>query len=623
LEKRFVRYYVVITLLGLLAAVALWNYGSLALSAPSMAIGANPVVAVRGSIYDREGRLLAVDTDLYDLSGWRPSLDMRRIGLYSELMADALGGEPSLYLERLMEEDSDFFFLARRISGEAARTLGTALAERSLPGLRFDRVAGRVYPEKDLAAHLVGFVGTENKGLAGAEAAYEKELAADPQSARGGYAYGNSVFLTIDADLQFRLEELCGEAQSAHKAEAVVMVAMNARSGEVMAYVSLPDFNPNEFLAADRSTWLDRVAIYAYEPGSVFKVFTMGAVMTLGGIDEKSSFVCNGAYERVTNSGEQILIKCLGNHGVVNLSKILEYSCNSGAGQASDTVSALDFYAKLREFGFGERSGADLSGESPGLLRAPALWSARSKPTIAMGQEVLVTAIQMAAAATPLANGGILLRPRTLARIVDSGGAPVLNAEPIPVRRVLDERSAKAVLDAMEASVLDSGTGKRARIEDLRMSVKTGTAQMIDPLTRRYSDKDFIASTLALFPSEAPEYIVYAAIIKPMGESIYGGRIAAPLVRDAANIIADLYGTARSNAPSAIHDGRIVLPALGAAAIGERMPDLRGLPKRLLSPLLERRDIIVEIEGDGWVAEQYPLPGEPVAPGSTVRLILR
>jgi cell division protein FtsI (penicillin-binding protein 3) len=108
-----------------------------------------------------------------------------------------------------------------------------------------------------------------------------------------------------------------------------------------------------------------------------------------------------------------------------------------------------------------------------------------------------------------------------------------------------------------------------------------------------------------------------------MGESIYGGRIAAPLVRDAANIIADLHGTARSNAPSAIHDGRIVLPALGAAAIGERMPDLRGMPKRLLSPLLERRDITVEIEGDGWVVEQFPLPGEAVEPGSTVRLILR
>jgi len=322
------------------------------------------------------------------------------------------------------------------------------------------------------------------------------------------------------------------------------------------------------------------------------------------------------------SSGEEIVIKCLGTHGAVDLTGILGYSCNAGAAYASDTVSGLDFYAKLREFGFGDRTGADLAGESPGVIRSPGEWSARTKPTVAIGQEVLVTALQMAAAATPLANGGMLLRPRTLLRVTGRDGTVLDDPEPIAVKQVLDPRSAAEVLTAMEAVVLDSGTGRRARIDDLRMSVKTGTAQMIDPATRRYSPDDFIASTLALFPSESPEYIVYAAIIKPRGESIYGGRIAAPLVKDAANIIADLYGVARAGSATLEHDGRIAVTRMAPAVIGETMPDLTGYPKRLLTPLLERSDITVEILGEGWVASQDPAPGQPVPPGSTVTLEL-
>lgn len=623
IEKRFTRRYIIIGFLSLVALATLWRYGALALEKGSAGgSGGERVVLVRGPIYDREGRLLAVDTDLYDVSVWKPSVPAESAGAYARTMAGVLGVDESELAGKLSGDGPDFAYLARQVSSDTARALESAMAELDMNGIRIDRVAGRVYPERDLAAHLIGFVGTENTGLAGAEAAFQDELAADPAKAEGGYAYGNAVFLTIDADLQFRLEELSRAAMEENDAEAIALVAMEARTGAIVAYVSLPDFDPNAFLAADRSTWLDRVGIYAYEPGSVFKVYSMGALLSLGGIDEHSAFYCDGAYERSFPSGETIRIKCLGSHGSVDLTKILEYSCNAGAAYASDTVSAIDFYAKVREFGFGERAGADLAGESPGLIRSPEAWSARTKPTIAMGQEILVTALQMATAATVLANGGTLVRPRTLARITDSSGAVVDEPAPIAVRDVMDARSARIILDDMEAVVLDTGTGHRARIDDLRMSVKTGTAQMIDPATRRYSDTDYVASTIALFPSEAPEYIVYAAIIKPKGASIYGGRIAAPFVRDAADIIADLYGVARSGSASATHGGRIALPALAPASVGELMPDLRGLPKRSITALLERDDISVEIEGDGWVVSQEPAPGEPVTEGMTIRLRL-
>lgn len=621
MQRRFVRHYALITVLLIATGVTLWRYVELAHQGGRwITASGQRIVSVRGPIYDRSGSLLAVDTDLYDVSVWKPSVDLGRASTYAPLMAEALGVESAEILDKLIGDGPDFVYLVRRTSNDQAREIERLVEEERITGVRVDRISGRIYPERDLGAHLVGFVGLENKGLAGAEAAFDRMLAADPAAAESGFAYGNSVYLTMDVDLQYRLEQLAEAAMEAQLAESVVIVAMEARTGNVLSYVSMPDFDPNEFLQADRSTWVDRIGIYAYEPGSVFKVFTMASVMALGGIDENSSFICNGSYKRVLPSGEEIVINCLGHHGEVDMTRILEYSCNSGAAYASDRVSSIDFYAKLREFGFGERSGADLAGESPGVLRAPATWSGRSKPTIAIGQEVLVTALQMASAATVLANGGVLLRPRTLARVVDSKGQLVLQAEPVAVRRVLDERTAQATLNAMEAAVLDSGTGRRARIDDLRLSVKTGTAQMIDPDTRRYSNTDFIASTLALFPSEAPEYILYVAIIKPKGDSTYGGRIAAPLIRDAANIVADLYGVARTDSAVAEHGGRISVHPLDTATIGDVMPRLIGLPKRAITALLERQDLAFDISGDGWVVYQDPAPGEPVTSGSTIVL---
>lgn len=623
IDKRFIRHYIIVGALIVLASVTLIRYGRLAFGGTGQP-GANParIVSIRGPIYDREGRLLAVDTDLYDVSIWKPSISKGKEPYFATALAAATGIPESEILAKLTGEGADFAYLARRVSSDVARSIERAVADTDMNGIRLDRVAGRVYPERALAAHLVGFVGTENRGLSGAEASFESSLAADPARAIGGYAYGDAVYLSIDADLQFKLEGLARAALVENDAEGLALVAMEARTGSILAYVSLPDFDPNQFLTADRSTWVDRVSIYAYEPGSVFKVYSMSSLIALGGIDGHTTFTCDGRYEKEMPSGEKIVIKCLGSHGVVDVAKILEYSCNSGAAYASDTVSAIDFYAKVREFGFGERVGADLSSDSPGVIRRPEDWSGRTKPTIAIGQELLVTALQMTTAATVIANGGILVRARTLDRIVGSDGVTIDDPQPIVVRRVMQKSEADAILGAMENATLSTGTGYRARIDDLRMSVKTGTAQVIDPETRGYSDTDFIASTIALFPGEAPEYIVYAAIFNPKGISTYGGRIAAPFVKDVANAIANLYGVARTGSASATHDGRIAVSGIDSVRIGETMPDLRGTPKRALTALLERTDIIVEIAGDGWVREQSPTPGEPVMAGSTVLLRL-
>jgi cell division protein FtsI (penicillin-binding protein 3) len=194
---------------------------------------------------------------------------------------------------------------------------------------------------------------------------------------------------------------------------------------------------------------------------------------------------------------------------------------------------------------------------------------------------------------------------------------------PQAVRRVVSADTAKAILAAMETVASEGGTGKRAKVKDIRMAVKTGTAQMIDPATKRYSEKDFIASTLAIFPADAPRIILYLAIVKPTGESYYGGRIAAPVVKDAAEALLSITDLPRGASPTILHSGTVAIPPVAPVVIGSTMPDLKGTPKRLLLPLLARKDISVRILGEGYVVRQKPPAGAAVPSGTEVVLELQ
>jgi cell division protein FtsI (penicillin-binding protein 3) len=308
----------------------------------------------------------------------------------------------------------------------------------------------------------------------------------------------------------------------------------------------------------------------------------------------------------------------------VNIERILEFSCNAGAAYAADRVEKVDFYDRLRGFGFGSRTGLVVPSETPGVLASPETWSLRSKPTIGMGQEIFVSAVQMVAAATAIANGGILMKPYVVRRALERDGSIAYANEPQAVRRAVSAETAAAILADMEAVSGEAGTGKRAKVADIRMAVKTGTAQMIDPETQRYSEKDYIASTLAIFPADAPRAIVYLAIVKPsLGPSYYGGRIAAPLVKEAADAVLNVRGIARGANPTVSHPGAVTLPPVVPVAIGEVMPDLTGVPKRLLMPLLARKDINVRMSGEGYVVSQSPSPGAAVANGAELVLEFR
>ncbi len=624
MNKKQLRYW---TVAGTFAAAALALIGRYAVLASERETVQSRVAfeTERGPIVDRTGRLLAMDSALYNVAVWRPETKAAEFAADLPRLAAVLELSEAELQEKYEKGASDFFYVKKRVAPQVARTIQDAKATGAFAGIVVEKVAGRIYPEKRLASHLVGFVGDGNRGLAGVEHKYEADLSPSPAAAPADGSRrvrGNTVVLAIDTAIQYALEEIARKAMASTGAESLMLLAGDARSGELLAYVALPDFDPNEYYASPAESWTDFPATYAYEPGSVFKVFSMAAVLDLGGMSTNTTFTCDGAYHRTTANGEEIRIKCLGAHGAVNLERILELSCNSGAGYAADTVQSLDFYERLAAFGFGSRTGIALAGESPGLLRRPEAWSLRSKPTIAMGQEVLVTAVQMFAAATAIANGGVLLKPIAVRKVLSADGSLVYENTPQTVRRVVSAENARAILGAMERASGLGGTGHRAKVQDLRMAVKTGTAQMADRATRRYSETDFIASTLAILPAEDPALVLYLAIVKPKGESYYGGRIAAPVIREAAEAVLALSDLPRGESPAVPHSGTIALPRLAAATIGEAMPDLRGTPKRLLLPLLERTDLSVRIEGEGYVVRQRPAPGSPITSGMEITLEL-
>jgi cell division protein FtsI (penicillin-binding protein 3) len=360
---------------------------------------------------------------------------------------------------------------------------------------------------------------------------------------------------------------------------------------------------------------MNRPVIWAFEPGSTFKLFSVAALMDSGVISGNTVFTCNGVYTPVRG----IPINCLGNHGRVTAREIVIHSCNAGAAFASDNISSSAFHQYLNNFGFGSRTGAGSPGETAGYLAQSAIWSDRSKPTIAFGQEIAVSAYQILQATTAIANDGILVPPRIVSKIVSADGRNVTEWEGGTRRRVISAETARAIRSYMADTAASGGMGWRAGVQDLSLGVKTGTAQIFDSAIRGYSSTDFIASCVALLPAENPSLILYLAVIKPKG-IIFGSRIAAPVIREAAESLIDYLGIPRGRNPQITHPPSVNIPAGRLPAVETHIPDFTGIAKRVLLPLLLRDDIVVEITGDGWVRRQNPPAGTPVTAG--MRLVL-
>ncbi|MDR1932510.1 MAG: PASTA domain-containing protein [Spirochaetales bacterium] len=614
------RFKIILAVLAIFSGVILVRYAMIMLSGGEIGILtqiAMPAVE-RGPILDRNGKILAIQTKLDSVTAWIPYVT--NPPETARLLAEALDMNEQRLLERF-QANQGFLYIKRKISPTERTRVQHHITEGKLEGISLEPEFGRNYPGRTLASHLIGYVGIDNIGLDGLEYTFNQELSPPVVGGDMDLVLGNQVFLSVDLSIQYALENIAAETLKSNNANSIMILVMEAQTGEMLGYASLPNYDPNIISGLTPDIIKNKPISLLYEPGSVFKVFSLATALELGGISPDSTFYCDGYYETTGNDGRKIRINCLGRHGTVSIEEILNLSCNAGAAYASDTVGAEEFHYMLRHFGFGEQTSIPLNGEEEGMLREPRFWSARSKPTIAIGQEISVTAMQIMKAATALANEGIILEPHIVKKIVSPDGKLVKEYTREPVKQLLSPATARTILNYM-ASATETGTGRKAALEGIRISTKTGTAQTIDPETGKYSETAFVASCLALFPTEDPQIIAYVVIESPRGE-YYGGRIAAPVVNEVANFIVPYLGISRAGERVVEHSGRITIPQISLPEMKSRVPDFAGYSKRSLLPLLKRQDVRVLINGSGWVWRQDPPPGAAVKEGMTLTLELR
>lgn len=604
---------------GIFVIYVLVLYAKLAFTPVSSIVSSAPPVQ-RGSIVDRNGKPLAVQTNFYHV-GVTPHL-VRNKAQFADDVSGPLGMESSDIM-RILEQNSaaSFVYLKKKITQTAYAELKKITDAKGYVYVNYDRIPGRIYPENALASQLIGYMGDDGKGLAGIEYSMQSYLQPSEKDGNAKDSQEKNVYLTIDANLQYKLEEIARDTMRTTQAESMMLIAADAKNGEILSYISLPSANLNEYSYASVAETVDRPAMEAYEPGSVFKIFTVSVACDQGLIRPDDSFLCDGMYERRIKGGEAVRIKCLDRHGWLTARDALKYSCNDVLGQISDRISDDDFIAKIRALGFGQRTEIELPGETYGSVKDSdsALWSVRSKPTIAIGQEISVSALQMVQAATAIANKGIPLKLTLVKRITNKDGSVFYEHTAVPKERVLKQSTAEYVLSCMETTAT-SGTGSRARLNDISLGVKTGTAQMASK-SGGYSTTDFLSNCMAIFPVEDPQIILYIVVEKAKGET-YAGRIVAPVIAKAADEIIDYLGMSRGDAASLEHSGKISISAARPIILGKKLPDFTGLSKRDIMNLVNSNGIQVKINGSGWVKSQNPAPGTPVTENMIIELNL-
>ena len=604
---------------GIFVIYVLVLYANLAFTPVSSIVSSAPPVQ-RGSIVDRNGKPLAVQTNFYHV-GVTPHL-VRNKAQFADDVSGPLGMESSDIM-RILEQNSaaSFVYLKKKITQTAYAELKKITDAKGYVYVNYDRIPGRIYPENALASQLIGYMGDDGKGLAGIEYSMQSYLQPSEKDGNAKESQEKNVYLTIDANLQYKLEEIARDTMRTTQAESMMLIAADAKNGEILSYISLPSANLNEYSYASVAETVDRPAMEAYEPGSVFKIFIVSVACDQGLIRQDDSFLCDGMYERRIKGGEAVRIKCLDRHGWLTARDALKYSCNDVLGQISDRISDDDFIAKIRALGFGQRTEIELPGETYGSVKDSdsALWSVRSKPTIAIGQEISVSALQMVQAATAIANKGIPLKLTLVKRITNKDGSVFYEHTTVPKERVLKQSTAEYVLSCMETTAT-SGTGSRARLNDISLGVKTGTAQMASK-SGGYSTTDFLSNCMAIFPVEDPQIILYIVVEKAKGET-YAGRIVAPVIAKAADEIIDYLGMSRGDAASLEHSGKISISAARPIILGKKLPDFTGLSKRDIMNLVNSNGIQVKINGSGWVKSQNPAPGTPVSENMIIELNL-
>ena len=594
----------------------------------------------RGAIYDRHGAELAVSADVQSVYAnprrlkameQAPRTVARRISKILDL-------DPEVLLKRL-SADRYFVWVERRVTPNEA----TQIRALDIPGLELTTEARRYYPNRHLAAHLLGFADIDGRGIEGIELAYEDRLrgfdrrveairdrrghvvfADDMQDDRS--MQGQSVVLTIDKAIQHIAERELALGVRTFEARGGSVVVMDPSSGEILALANYPPFNPNEPSKHPTAHRRNRAVVDRFEPGSTIKPFTMAAALASGAVKSNQSINCENGVTRIAGR----VLHDAHPYEWLTPTQILAYSSNIGIAKIALDLGKKNLYRGLRRFGFGEPTGLGVPGETAGILRHYRRWYDVDAATVSFGQGMSVTNVQLTTAMSAIANGGRLMQPMLVRRLSDGHGVTIEENTPRVRRQVVPRRIAKLVGQMLTAVTEPGGTAIEAAVDGYLVAGKTGTAQKADYIRGGYAKDKWLASFIGFAPAERPAVVISVVIDEPV-IAHYGGTVAGPVFRRIAEVTLRHMGVAPEGRPAVLAQKKkqIVVaeaqpePEEEAVEKGQSaVPDVRSLPLRQAVIALHAESLVAEVTGAGVVVDQDPAPGKAVAHGAVVRIQL-
>ncbi len=589
----------------------------------------------RGDILDRTGRPLAQSTGRVTVSinarVLASRLGEREMELLAGQVAELTGERPAVLLDRLRSERVTA--LIRRQRPVTAQRVADLLAEVNPTGEGYwlDRESIRLYP-RHLAAPVIGFCSRDadgdNIGLAGIELQYNEELNGNRVESRASHsgrravlepwttqdllaARGNTLVLTLDANVQESVERILGETVREHNAHGGGAIVMNPQTGAVLAMASYPSFDNNRFATEPALNRRNRVLTDPLETGSVAKLFTAAMLIDNGIVTPETLIDCEGGYAVV--DGRRLRDAPGHTLYLASFREVMRWSSNVGIVKAAMPMENEEWHQALRDYGFGAPTGVDLPGEGAGILYPPRRWTRLSRTSLPMGYEIAMTPMQIAAGLSALVNGGVYHKPYLVEEIRDPEGNTIHRNEPEALRRVIRPTTSAIMRDLME-DVVAHGTGKPAQVKGYRVGGKTGTTRKSNIFDRR----EYIASFAGVFPTRQPQAVIYLYIDAPQGE-YYASRVAAPAFREIVRTVALHLGIPPSEQSVAMIPDRVAEPGAGRPASAGprtspgRMPDLSGLTMGEARELLPSGAGDVRFLGSGLVTDQYPPAGELIS----------
>ncbi len=525
----------------------IFDHKALADKAKLQQIKAEDIQAMRGNIYDRRGRELAVNVELESLYCDAKEVDIDKDRMTK--LSAALGVEAKA-IQAKFQPNKRFTWINRKLKPETTRrvmaVLGMGQKSRSTTAAGFGLVpeAKRLYPKGELAAHVIGTVGLDNQPLEGIELKYDKYL-----KTAGGKVYferdasgkmlssgvdmeakGNDLLLTLDEGLQYIAEKELDNVMAKWRSVAATAIMMDPFTGEILALASRPSYDLNEMGRANKNEVRNRAITDVYEPGSTFKIVVGTAALEEGVYNLNSTFDCGRGSIEVGGK----VIHDAHRHGLLTFKEVIQKSSNVGSIMIGMKLGKDAIYKYAKLFGYGETTGIDLPGEVSGWIRKPDKWSATSIGAIPIGQEVAVTPLQILRAYSAIANGGYLVRPHVVSEIRTHEGQTIFTFDKKEKKRAISEKTAMVFKDILKTVVEEGGTATGASVEGNKVAGKTGTAQLIDRRTKRYSKDRFVSSFVGFVPADDPKIAMIVVVYEPKG-AIYGGVVAGPVFKSIAD----------------------------------------------------------------------------------------